>query len=118
VRRGGFLHDALEVADGWGITVLDTSQRALAQYAARHRYPSDTDDFSPFAPRRAPVTGALYFPEGVAALECAPHAFVPAGDHTLAIGRVVHVPVDLTGTEPLLYHRRHYVGVGDVVGER
>lgn len=118
VRRGGFLHDALEVADGWAVTVLATSQRALAQYAARHRYPSDTDDFSSFCAVRGDASGALYFPDGLAALECVPHTLIPAGDHSLAIGRVVHVPSGLTGSTPLLYHRRHYVGIGDVVSER
>ena len=30
----------------------------------------------------------------------------------------VAVPTGLTGSSPLIYHRRHYVGVGDVVSER
>ena len=118
VRRNGFLHDALEVADGWAVTVLASSQRPLAHYAARHRYPSDTDDFAPYGPMRGRSSGALYFPDGVAALECVPHALLPAGDHTLALGRVVAVPADLRGADPLLYHRRHYVGVGPVIGDR
>lgn len=118
VRRGGFLHDALEVSDGWAVTILAATQLPLAQYAARHRYPSDTDDFSRFAPSRGRISSAVYFPDGVAAVECVPHALVPAGDHTLAVGRVVSVPDDMRGVEPLLYHRRHYVGVGPVIGGR
>lgn len=118
VRREGFLHDALEVSDGWALTILARDQQELARYAARHRYPSDTDDFGPFPHRRGPASGALYFPSGVAALECRPFELVPAGDHTLALGRVVAVPEDCTGEEPLLYFRRAYRSVGEVLGGR
>ncbi|MGH9250752.1 MAG: flavin reductase family protein, partial [Acidimicrobiales bacterium] len=46
VRRGGFVHDALFVADGWALTLLADDQTGLARYAARHRHPGDRDDFS------------------------------------------------------------------------
>jgi flavin reductase (DIM6/NTAB) family NADH-FMN oxidoreductase RutF len=117
VKQGGFLHDALEVADGWALTLLASTQVNLARYAARHRYPSDTDDFSPY-PHRRGVTGSLYFTDGVAALECEPHALVPAGDHVLALGRVVGMPDDCGGLQPLLYHRRAYRGVGEQIAPR
>lgn len=116
VKRGGFLHDALEVADGWAFTMLARDQLELARYTARHRYPGDTDDFSAFPHRRGPVTGALYFPQGVAALECLPEALVARGDHTIAVGRVVGQPADCTGTDPLLYLERHYRRIGDALG--
>lgn len=118
VKRAGFLHDALEVAEGWAITMLSTDQVDLARYAARHRYPSDTDDFSVFQPRRGPVSSALYFTGGVAAVECVPHRLIPSGDHTIAVGRVVAIPADCTGTQPLVYHQRHYTSVGQVIGDR
>ena len=118
VKRGGFMHDALEVGEGWSITMLSTAQVDLARYAARHRYPSDTDDFSAFASRRSETSGSLYFPAGLAALDCVPERLVPSGDHTIAVGRVVAAPSDCTGTNPLVYHRRHYVGLGAVVADR
>jgi flavin reductase (DIM6/NTAB) family NADH-FMN oxidoreductase RutF len=118
VKRGGFLHDALDVADGWALTVLAADQVALARYTARHRYPSDTDDFSRFATRRGEVTGVLYFTGGLAALECRSRELVPAGDHSIAIGEVVAMPADCTGTEPLLYHRRAYRGIGREIAAR
>jgi flavin reductase (DIM6/NTAB) family NADH-FMN oxidoreductase RutF len=116
VRRGGFLHDALEVADGWAFTMLATDQVDLARYTARHRYPGDTDDFGPYPHRRGRLSGALYFPAGVAALECVPEAMVPSGDHTIAVGRVVAVASDCTGTDPLVYLQRHYLRVGETLG--
>jgi flavin reductase (DIM6/NTAB) family NADH-FMN oxidoreductase RutF len=118
VRRGGFLHDALEVADGWALTVLSTGQVDLARYASRHRYPSDVDDFSAFATRRGRASGSLYFTAGLAALECRPFDLVPAGDHSLVIGHVVAMPDDCVGEDPLLYHRRAYRGIGPQVAAR
>lgn len=118
VKRAGFLHDALEVADGWSVTMLSTGQVDLARYAARHRYPSDTDDFSGHPHRRGAASGALYFTDGVAALECVPQALVEAGDHTIALGRVVAIAQDCTGVEPLLYHRRDYRTIAGPLGGR
>jgi len=118
VRRGGFLHDALEVADGWALTILAEQQVDLARYAARHRYPSDVDDFAAFRTNRGEATGTLYFTDGLAALECRPFSLVPAGDHSIAVGEVVAMPADCTGTDPLLYHRRAYRGIGAKIAPR
>jgi flavin reductase (DIM6/NTAB) family NADH-FMN oxidoreductase RutF len=117
VKQDGFLHDALEVTDGWALTLLASTQVDLARYAARHRYPSDTDDFAPY-PHRRGTGGALYFTDGLAAVECEPHALVPAGDHVLAVGRVVAMPQDCVGVQPLLYHRRAYRGIGEEIAPR
>lgn len=118
VKRGGFLHDALEVSDGWAVTMLATDQVALAAYAARHRYPSDTDDFSGHPHRRGSASGALYFTGGVAAIECLPHQLVDGGDHTIAVGRVVSMAADCVGDDPLVYHERSYHRLGSVVADR
>ena len=111
VKRGGFLHDALEVSQGWAVTMLSVDQLGLAQYAARHRYPSDTDDFSPYPHQRAAVSDSLYFTGGVAALDCVPEQLLPSGDHTIVVGRVVAVAADCVGRAPLVYHRRRYTSV-------
>jgi len=37
---------------------------------------------------------------------------VDAGDHTVAIGRVVGIPVDLVGGQPLVYVDRGYHASG------
>lgn len=115
VKRGGFLHDALEVSQGWAVTMLSVDQVGLAQYAARHRYPSDTDDFAPYPHRRGDESDALYFTEGVAALHCVPERLLPSGDHTIVVGRVVSVVDDCTGRAPLVYHQRRYTTVDSAV---
>ena len=116
VRRGGFVHDALLVADGWTLTMLADDQHSLAVYAARHRHPGDKDDFSAWARRRGNESGALVFTGGVSAVECVPYDLVDAGDHTVAIGRVVAVAGDLVGERPLLYVDRGYHAAGSTIG--
>ena len=112
VRRGGFIHDALLVADGLALTLLADDQTNLARYAARHRHPGDRDDFSAWPSRRGDASGALVFTGGVSAVECVPYDLVDAGDHTVAIGRVVGIPVDLVGEQPLVYVDRGYRASG------
>jgi flavin reductase (DIM6/NTAB) family NADH-FMN oxidoreductase RutF len=52
----------------------------------------------------------------VSAIECVPYELVDAGDHTVAIGRVVAVAGDLVGERPLLYVDRGYHAVGSTIG--
>lgn len=108
VRREGYLHDAVSVTDGWTVSMLDASQRDLADYAARHRYPSDTDDFTGFGGRRDPDSGLLWFPESLGAVQCRTTDLVAAGDHTLVVGEVIEV-MPGTGQSPLLRLRGQYV---------
>lgn len=115
VRRGGFIHDALLVAGGWALTMLADDQVTLARYAARHRHAGDRDDFSSWPSRRGDTSGALVFTGGVSAIECVPYEFVEAGDHTVAIGRVVGIPADVAGERPLVYVDRDYHASGPPV---
>ncbi|WP_166351571.1 flavin reductase family protein [Phytoactinopolyspora limicola] len=111
VKREGFIHDALFVADGWSLTFLASDQLDAAEYFARHRYPGDRDDFSAWPARRS-NTGEFVLTGGVAAVTCAPFQLVEAGDHTIAIGEVVHVPDDMTGGTPLVHGDRAYFTPG------
>lgn len=112
VKKDGFLHDAMFVADGWSLTFLATDQLDVAEYCARHRYPGDRDDFSAWPTRRA-RRGELLLSGGVAAVECEPYQFVDAGDHSIAVGTVVAVADDVTGTTPLIHIDRDYVAPGE-----
>ncbi|WP_158542803.1 flavin reductase family protein [Phytoactinopolyspora halophila] len=114
VKKDGFIHDAIYVADGWSLTFLAVDQLEVARYCARHRHPGARDDFSAWTTRRTD-NGELIFTGGVAAVECAPYQFVDAGDHTIAIGEVVRVPADMRGETPLLHVDRAYVTPGDIV---
>ncbi|NDL59243.1 flavin reductase family protein [Phytoactinopolyspora mesophila] len=111
VKKDGFIHDALFVADGWSITFLAADQLDAAHYFARHRYPGDRDDFSPWRTSRAD-SGELILTGGMAAVTCVPHEMVDAGDHSVAIGRVVHIPEHMTGETPLIHGDRAYFAPG------
>lgn len=115
VRSGGFAADCLSVSDGWTLSMLAEDQVDLARYAARHRHPGDADDFSSWPRRRGAATGSLVLTGAVAAVECVPHAFTDAGDHTICVGRVVEVATDVTGRRPLLYVRRGYHALGPLL---
>lgn len=111
VKKDGFIHDALFVADGWSLSFLATDQLSLSRYAARERHPGARDDFSPWPARRA-AHGELVFTGAVAAVECVPYSLVDAGDHTIALGRVVSVAQDVTGVLPLVHVDRAYYEPG------
>ncbi len=113
VRHGSFIHDALSVADGWALTILADDQLDLARYASRHRYPTDADDFGAWQTVRARGSGALVFSGGIAAVDCVPHLLVDAGDHTLAVGRVVSTAFPSLGKTPLLHVDRKWYRPGD-----
>jgi flavin reductase (DIM6/NTAB) family NADH-FMN oxidoreductase RutF len=114
VKKDGFIHDALFVADSWSLTFLAADQLGVAQYFARHRYPGDRDDFTRWPTARV-GSGELIFSGGVAAVECEPHQLVDAGDHSIAIGHVVRIPAGLTGESPLLHVDRAYHVPGDAL---
>lgn len=119
VRRSGFVHDALSVSEGWGLTMLAADQVDLARYASRHRAPGDRDDFSSWPHWRGSRSDALLFAGGVAGVECLPYDSLDAGDHTIVVGRVVAVTVDAAaqvgrpGRRPLAYVDRRYATVVD-----
>lgn len=111
VKKDGFIHDALFVADGWSLSFLATDQLDLSHYGARERHPGARDDFSPWPTRRA-AHGELIFTGAAAAVECVPHSLVDAGDHTIALGRVVSVAQDVAGVLPLVHVDRRYYEPG------
>lgn len=118
VRRDGFIHDSISVSDGWTISMLSESQQGLADYAARHRYPSDTDDFTGFPHARGEATGAIWFTESLCAVECQTSELVAAGDHTLVLGTIVGVAYG-SGRSPLLRLSGEYQTSSDLsVGRR
>ncbi|TDD68757.1 flavin reductase [Jiangella aurantiaca] len=114
VKKDGFIHDALFVADGWSLSFLAADQLDLSDYGARERHPGARDDFSPWPTRRA-ARGELIFTGAVAAVECVPYDLVDAGDHTIALGRVTAVARDAGGAVPLVHVDRRYYEPGTEV---
>ncbi|MGN6795284.1 MAG: flavin reductase family protein, partial [Streptosporangiaceae bacterium] len=63
---------------------------------------------------RGTASGALIVDEGLAAMECEVTSRVPAGDHTLVIGRVLMVDRVAVSGQPLIrFHRQYASLAGD-----
>jgi flavin reductase (DIM6/NTAB) family NADH-FMN oxidoreductase RutF len=87
----------------FGVNMLGSQGRSVSQLFA-----SGADDkFERVRWQRGPATGAPVLAATVAHAECVVHATVPAGDHTLVVGRMVSGSTDQERA-PLTYFRGGY----------
>lgn len=86
--------------------LLATGQSALAAHFAGER-PVGESEFADVDWSPSPCSGNAILPGALAAMDCAITTTVPAGDHTLFLGRVEAVH-QLGAEEPLVYARRAY----------
>lgn len=93
-------HDAFARVERFGVSVLAAGQDALSNYYAGWRQPGQEVELARSERGLAMVPGALAW------IECALHAAVDAGDHTLYIGRVEGVTTN--DGDPLVYFRGRY----------
>ncbi len=100
IDRGASVHDALTGAAGFAVSVLAADQAEMARRFAQrpsHRRFDDVElDETP--------GGYPVLPGAVAWLECAVHQTVPAGDHTILLGRV-EAMAEGAAAGPLLFER-------------
>jgi flavin reductase (DIM6/NTAB) family NADH-FMN oxidoreductase RutF len=92
----------------FAVTLLSAGQRMLAGRFAAAGRPGARLMFDDVPHRRGPASGALIAEGGLAALECAVHQVIRAGDHLLVIARITGVPYVTDSGEPLVRFRRHY----------
>jgi flavin reductase (DIM6/NTAB) family NADH-FMN oxidoreductase RutF len=92
----------------WAVSILSESQRHVAgRFALRGRV-SDRLLFEDIAYTRGEVSGAPLVGGALAVLECRTEQLVAAGDHTLAIGRVLTAQTPSADGGPLAYFRGRY----------
>src|SRR5262249_8247886 len=96
----------------FGISVLSAEQRDIARYFADPARPSGRAQFSAVDWWPAPATGSPLLVGAVAWFDCATIQAIEAGDHTVFIGRVLHVGNDASG-DPLLFVAGGYRQVSD-----
>lgn len=97
-------HDDLCGADAFGVHLLARGQTELSNTFASQ----GIDKFAE-VDHEFDTTGVPLLPIGRARLVCARHDAVPAGDHTVLMGRVVSVELsDDDDGEPLLFSARSY----------
>lgn len=112
VRIGSRMDDLLERRERWAVSVLSESQRHIAgRFALRGRI-SDRLLFEDIAYYRGEESGAPVLGGALAILECETEQRVPAGDHTLIIGRVLTARTPSADGGPLTYFRGRYRYLG------
>ncbi|MEU6088854.1 flavin reductase family protein [Streptomyces sp. NPDC047085] len=112
LREGSRMDDLLDEQPMWAVSVLAESQRHIAGRFAMKGRISDRLLFEDIPYLRGEVTGAPLVGGALATLECRTEQRVPAGDHTLVIGRVLTARVPSADGGPLLYFRGRYRQMG------
>ncbi|MFD1660442.1 flavin reductase family protein [Streptomyces caeni] len=112
LREGARMDDLLAEQPLWAVSVLAESQRHIAgRFAMRGRV-SDRLLFEDIPYVHGEVSGAPLVRGALATLECRTEQRVPAGDHTLVIGRVLTAHLPSADGGPLLYFRGRYRHLG------
>ena len=94
--------------DRFAVTVLASGQRPLAGRFAASGRPGARLLLDGVPHQRGTLSGALIPCGGLAALECEAAERVTAGDHLLVIARVLDVPYQAEGGQPLVRFRGRY----------
>ncbi|MET7852551.1 flavin reductase family protein [Streptomyces avermitilis] len=108
LREGSRMDDLLAEQPLWAVSVLSENQRHIAGRFAMKGRISDRLLFQDIPYVRGEATGALLVDGALATLECRTEQRVPAGDHTLVIGRVLTADVPGADGGPLLHFRGRY----------
>lgn len=101
VGTHGASHDDLVSADAFAVHVLGESESDLSARFAR----AGEDKFGSVEWSAGPL-GTPLLSAGIARIACEHHAALPQGDHTILVGRVVHV--ETSPGRPLLYWSSDY----------
>ncbi|MEW2117929.1 flavin reductase family protein [Streptomyces sp. NPDC005474] len=112
VREGSRMDDLLDEQPLWAVSVLSENQRHIAGRFAMKGRISDRLLFADLPHTRGEASGAPLIGGALATLECRTEQRVPAGDHTLVIGRVLTATVPNADGGPLAYFRGRYRQLG------
>ena len=102
IDRTASMHTALSAATGWAINILEAHQETLSR-----RFASGLPDRFEGVGWHAGPSGEILLEGALAHLWVEAVSSVPAGDHTLFIGRVIGGEAAEHG-RPLLYYRGGY----------
>lgn len=117
VGEGSRMYEALATSDSWAVSILPVQDRQVASRFAIRGRPSDRLLLADLAWHRGPVTGHAVLDDALAAVECVTEQRVPAGDHTVVIGRVVGVYARNPTIAPLVHFRSRYRTVAGPAGD-
>ncbi|WP_372500541.1 flavin reductase family protein [Streptomyces meridianus] len=108
VREGSRMDELLEQVPLWAVSVLAETQRQTAGRFAMKGRLGDRLLFQDLGYERGDASGAPLIDGALALLECRTEQRVPAGDHTLVIGRVLTARTPAVQAGPLAYYRGRY----------
>jgi flavin reductase (DIM6/NTAB) family NADH-FMN oxidoreductase RutF len=100
--------EVLARLDTFAVTLLASSQRALAGRFAAAGRPGARLLLDSVPHQRGARSGALIPDDGLAALECSVTQRLPAGDHLLVIAEVTAIPHVSPAGAPLIRFRGRY----------
>lgn len=112
LRDGSRMDDLLAEQPLWAVSVLSESQRHIAGRFAMKGRISDRLLFEDIPYVRGEASGALLVGGSLATLEVRTEQRVPAGDHTLVIGRVLTTTVPSADGGPLTHFKGKYRQLG------
>lgn len=112
LRDGSRMDDLLAEQPLWAVSVLSESQRHIAGRFAMKGRISDRLLFEDIPYVRGEASGALLVRGSLATLEVCTEQRVPAGDHTLVIGRVLTAGLPSGDGGPLTYFKGRYRQLG------
>jgi 4-hydroxyphenylacetate 3-hydroxylase, reductase component len=104
VDKASDMHDVLRAAGHFAVNILASHQEALSRRFAE----IDPNRFNGVGYREG-RNGAPLLEDALAHIECAMHATVPGGDHTVFFGLVTGGEV--TDLRPLVYFRSGYASL-------
>lgn len=107
VEQDARFHDAVVEAGVWGVSVLGSTDRTVADWLSTPGRPLhgqlDRIDVT-----RGPATGVALLERCLARMECRTTAVHPAGDHSIVVGEVQSLWIDDEPDVALLYYRGRY----------
>ncbi|WSA44822.1 flavin reductase family protein [Streptomyces sp. NBC_01803] len=112
VRTDSRMDEVLERQPLWAASLLTDGQRSIAGRFAMKGRLSDRLLFQEVPHTLGEHTGAPLIKGSLATVECRTEQRVPAGDHTLVIGRVLAAELPTVEGGPLLYYRAGYRHLG------
>ncbi|WP_246213465.1 flavin reductase family protein [Kitasatospora viridis] len=112
VREDSRMDELLAGVDTWAVSLLGEQHRAVASRFAMRGRLSDRLLFADTPHQRSELTGSPLIEGALATVECRTEQRIPAGDHTLLLGRVLRARVPAPDGRPLLYFRGAYRELG------
>jgi flavin reductase (DIM6/NTAB) family NADH-FMN oxidoreductase RutF len=108
LREGSRMDDLLAEQPLWAVSLLADHQLQVASRFSMKGRISDRLLFADVPYVRGEISGAPLLTGALATLECRTEDRVPAGDHTLVIGRVLGAALPAGEAQPLTYFRGRY----------